>query len=735
MLANVRVLLLGVAAGTVLGISAANWWMRGAADGPGADPTAPSLASLPDRVPGQNLSSRALARVDAQTAPALSSALALPTAFARDLALHRLAQESDADALAQMIGAVAGTGRSSGGRSAAAGIFLQRLVGLAPERALQIAVDAMPIDTEYFLSVVFSSWAENDLEAALAAVAGLPSRQAQQIAGDAILYAWGRVDDERLAAIVDRLPSTYQSRQARNRVLGRQVAEDPTAALEAALAVGDRVTRWQQVAAVGQLWASRDPAAALASAETITDANARLAFERAVISRWANTDPHAAIATVSRLRPGRERGQWLSSILGKLAKQDAGAALEWAAQLQAVHGHPGYAQVTLRTIAEYDAALAAANLDRLPNAQDRRSVLPSLAVAFARQQPETVMSWVNSLDNNSERQTAYAAAVNAIALSDPLAALQLLQTAPNAAMRDEALAGAVRVVAERNPQGAAMLLDAAPAGSLQHRQAVQTLAYQWAVAEPYAALAWARELDDGARREAIGSVLGTLAQRDLFAATELLGTLSGADRHHALQGVAQRYASQRPQQMLQWLEAYEGEPGYDDALRNAISTWMRNDPNAAFDAVLRQFEATALQDLAPSMMMSWSQRDPASAAAAIERMPETLQASTASTVASMWAQQDSRSALRWADGLDREAGRDQAIASVLTSGRTFAGAMGEEAFDWVEEIDDVEQRQMTAYNVLSKIARDDPQLALANLDRVPLPPRQRALLVQRIEDQ
>ncbi|MEM9388144.1 MAG: hypothetical protein AAGA68_24030 [Pseudomonadota bacterium] len=664
--------------------------------------------------------------------PDLASALAASTPFGRDLALHQLAAQSAPRSLRSGIERMAGTGQSAGGRGAAAGIFLQRLTELSPQEALGQINQAATVDADYFTRIVFGTWAEVDLTAAIEGVRQLQSSPMRQVAGDTIVEVWGALDPSRVDWIISRLPATYQAKSARRRLLARDVATDPAATLGKALATRDRVTRWKQVATIARLWADTDPYAALAQAALIEDANARLAFERAVTDRWAQRDPRAAIAQIAQRRRSSERGQQLMKILRYLTPVDPQGALRWAEELESVQGHSGYTQNVLRELAEHDAQLAADQLARLNTSGSRQQVVSSIAIALARQQPEGVLGWINSLGSSSERSMAFSAAVNTLALTDTSAAITMLEGAPTERIRNEALASTVNRIADQRPEEAAALLALLPEGSQQHTNALQNLASLWARSDPYAALAWAERLPEAQRAQALPQTIGMLAQEDLMAAANLVPTLDGPTRRQALNEVATRYGAKQPAAALSWVQGFAGEPGYDESLSGVLNNWVQTDPRSAMLA-LDRIEASQTAKLAPQLMGQWARSAPPAASRWVNRLPDTARSGSARAVASAWAQSDVQQAISWATDLSRDSGRDQAIGAALQVGMSLQPDFVNEAIDWLREIEDPAQRESTTTNIIRRLARQDPTSARAQLERVNLSPERRNQLINQIE--
>ncbi|MEO0971644.1 MAG: hypothetical protein AAFX85_01015 [Pseudomonadota bacterium] len=718
-----------VGIGVLVGAAGAFALLRSPAGAGSGDSSAPPAVLSS---PAPSLSDRALAEVEAS--PALADALALPTPFARDLALHRLAADADPSTLVQTIHAMAGRGQTAGGRSAAVGIFLQRLVDIDPERALSLATQATPADRDYFLRVVFGSWSEANLEASLNAVHRLTTTHQQQVAGDAILYTWGGLAPERVDEIIAALPAAYRDKGARARLLAREVAEDPMAALEAALAEAAPVDRWKRVASVAGLWAESDPEAAFASAEMITDANARLAFERAVVDRWALRDPAGAVAWISQMRPSSERGRWLLKGLKSLASVDANRALQWARELESTQGHSGYTRAVLSGVADYDATLAVASLDQLSGTRARVQVIPELAVALARQAPDQVLAWVDGLGNHAERKAAYSAAINAISFANPEEALRLLDSGPDGALRDDALHSTITRLADQHPEQAAAFLTRLAPSAQQFDAALQQLASKWARSEPYAALAWAQSLPEVQQRKALPSVLGTLAQHDVLAATDMVATLSGKARGDALRQVALRYAQQQPAQAMAWLGRFEGEAGYFTSVQSVAMAWLQNDPRAAVSAVSSRLEGDQLSNVVPNLMSQWTRQDPAAASAWVDQLPSEIQAQSAQHVVSEWARRDPSSAVRWAADFDGPT-RDQVLSMALSNSVSTNPAFAAEGLRWVDDIADAAAREQAAFRIVYGLAQHDVREARAALDRVALSPGHVAQINHYIERQ
>lgn len=247
-----------------------------------------------------------------------------------------------------------------------------------------------------------------------------------------------------------------------------------------------------------------------------------------LFQEWVDSLPATEIEpTIESLAGTRDPGarELLELLIGRLAQQSPAAAANWLARFpQNFNQREAMVQVAAAW-ADSDLTGALEWSATLPKPQENASLL-TIAYEAARTYPITALDVACMLPPSADRDNLLAFAVTQWAFSDAAAATQWAEHVPDAGLRQQILAGIAIGSAKVDPADAAALTATALEPGEDQARAAVAVVQRWAQMAPEEAAAWVAEFPDTlARREALQSLIGLWASRDLSAATTWLESL------------------------------------------------------------------------------------------------------------------------------------------------------------------------------------------------------------------
>jgi hypothetical protein len=402
-----------------------------------------------------------------------------------------------------------------------------------PQRALALAMEGGKFEEgDSSVSQIFTMWAQNDPEAAKAALSRLSGRNAEQ-ARLAFVSSLTETDPQAAWNYALTLPSPGEGgyHDVRVRVVQQWAQSDPQAALQAALSIPDATAKDTAIGVAVSFWAQSDFSGALKYAVSVDDPTVRSnilrtlsnnskgnrkellgavldhmppgdSFQEAVsmiVSGWAGDNPTEAAAAICQLPPGRV----LSNAADRIASQWARSAtnkqevVDWVRTLPEGEARRNSLGSVFSEWSNSDPQSALKALDSLPP-EDRKSALSSLASGWSRKSPEAVLQWAGTMADAGERASIVQTAVSQWANTQPDAAARYVEQLPEA-QRSRPMQSVVNNWASKNTEAAAAWLERQPAGTSKDA-ALGSLARKISQEDPEAALTWVAGISDEKQR-------------------------------------------------------------------------------------------------------------------------------------------------------------------------------------------------------------------------------------------
>lgn len=304
-------------------------------------------------------------------------------------------------------------------------------------------------------------------------------------------------------------------------------------------------------------WAEVDPTAAMAFTDTMGFAGA---FVRpTVLQGWASSDPvnaakyytenPAQFAMMNMMGGRGARGMGAQGaagiIAGEWAKQDPKGAMDWASGLKSNRGDAMTAVIT--QAAKTDPAKAAEMVVGM-DAEEQGGAYETIAREWGAKSFAEAAAWANGLPDE-QRGTAMSAAIEGLAQSDPMSA-----AAEISKMTDE---------------------DA-------RRDAVPTVARNYARTDVRGSIDWLNGLDDGAKRDSMREVMPIWAASDSEAALGFINSQTSPDvKDRAAETYIWSNRSTPPAQLAEVAGMITDEGDRSRATGVVAARWMQEDKEGA----------------------------------------------------------------------------------------------------------------------------------------------------------
>jgi hypothetical protein len=407
------------------------------------------------------------------------------------------------------------------------------LSGKDPQRALALAMEGGKFEEgDSSVSQIFTMWAQNDPEAAKAALSRLSGRNAEQ-ARLAFVSSLTQTDPQAAWNYALTLPSPGEGgyHDVRVRVVQQWAQSDPQAALQAALSISDATAKDTAIGVAVSFWAQSDFSGTLKYAISVDDPTVRSnilrtlsndskgnrrellravldhmppgdSFQEAVsmiVSGWAGENPTEAAAAISQLPPGRVFSQAADRIASQWARSATNKqeVVNWVQTLPEGEARKNGMGSVFSEWSNSDPQGALKALGSLPP-EDRKRALSSLASGWSRKSPEAVLQWAGTMADAGERASIVQTAVSQWANTQPDAAARYVEQLPEA-QRSRPMQAVVNNWASKNTEAAAAWLERQPAGTSKDA-ALGSLARKISQEDPEAALTWVAGISDEKQR-------------------------------------------------------------------------------------------------------------------------------------------------------------------------------------------------------------------------------------------
>lgn len=179
---------------------------------------------------------------------------------------------------------------------------------------------------------------------------------------------------------------------------------------------------------------------------------AALAHMSSLVAECDSTQIPALAARFSLL----ENDPFFSALASRWARRDPSAAIRWAMELPASPAKDRVMQSLAASVGAADPVLASRLIETFP-LQSRESAIPSLASAWAAQDPSAALQWAQDLSEEALKKQAIEAALTVWFEKAPVAMLTWAHAQPPDQLRDGTILNIIKGLREESPDLAARL--------------------------------------------------------------------------------------------------------------------------------------------------------------------------------------------------------------------------------------------------------------------------------------
>jgi hypothetical protein len=499
--------------------------------------------------------------------------------------------------------------------------------------------------------------------------------------------------------------------------------------------------------------AEYDPYGAFREAQSLGPDLAGRALER-IGTVWAAQDPLGAIAQADLLAESLKES-YLASVFREWVRLDAYGYLSWLESVPSPHrqasvalqvlagSHPELVMsivdglsddiggmvktIALRAMAEADPDAAIARAERMPAGSERDALLVAIASALGGRDPDAALAWARTV--NAPPQNMMNQIMVTIAQRHPERAVEFLDNPPPG-VDQRLVMSIVTATMGRDPETAQVLADKLVArDSIQAANALQNLISHWTRQDPERALDWLLAHDAQVSATALSISATAIASADPIAAAGYLDRIPTEYRSAWIAQVAGPYGLFDPNGALAWVNGFQGENVYDQALHAVITASARIDARSAAQA-LSQASPAAQLAAAPHVASFFAREDPFAATRWAEGLSEErARASAIGAAVSEWSGADFVGARNYTLDLDRGEARDQALNALILRSARSGGSLDRGLLD---AFGSDRATQETLASAIPMISRNDPEEARALLERI-TSAEMRRQIEQRIE--
>ncbi|MCY3883685.1 MAG: hypothetical protein OXG24_02090 [Gammaproteobacteria bacterium] len=474
--------------------------------------------------------------------------------FERDSAVYSLVMDSNEKELESILEQSIQISRKSVRESIQA-IAIQRFAAINPKRALS-RIDVLPENTHHSLVVeVFSEWSQHELDAAIS-------------------YGQSLTGSKKLAA----LQGILRARDDLSEELRREVAkamgfEDYSVDLIARSSVYDPIESpekvWKSITGgsqpdvsqvgtliqIAQAWIEKDGLSVLDQIySSISDWNVRSPILWPIVDSATDKDPESTLEYALGLESDDMRVYFVTNVIRRWASSDPQSALRAATSLDSSRPLPQLEFNIILSWAEKDPTDLLANIAQLPENWQEHGKQRAI-VSIAQNKPEEAIRYLEDLSGKDIRNNVAHSIASSWVEQDPQSALDWIQSDPKIeSIRQDLLSIVLRHFVEEDSQNALQIALSYPVE--KHRHGLEA------------------------------DVIGTVAERDLDEAVEMLGHVrEGHTKMYAYTSVGHKLIQEGSFERARRLGNQLTDSEQSRYYASMVFSWFLKDPVSLVDSL------------------------------------------------------------------------------------------------------------------------------------------------------
>jgi hypothetical protein len=521
-----------------------------------------------------------------------------------------------------------------------------------PRELQEAATQAQRVPLRYrkaYLTALAAHWATTDPKEALAFASKIADKEMSRVAIHAALTTWIDASTEQALAWLQENIGGSAKGFAWDAISVLQ-KRDPARAVAYMQGFPKGKVQPYSYESTFEAWTRSDPQAAATGATNLTPGEVRQAALGYVAAVWAASDPKAALAWVSGIPEARVRDELKSKVLGKWLEKDSDSLLDWARQSGDSALQVRIEKMVWSSLTSSDPAEARRRAMALPEGDEKKRVLTTMALQRAYQNIEDAIGITALLPSDAQAETKVeiVRTLSRGGIRDPRSFCDLALTLPPGDERVQALSSAMQKWASSAPREAATWLE--QTGQLASLPLVaRTIAGSWAGNDLSAARTWVNQLPEEVRQQAMPSIVSAVLANSPTEAAELFANeLSPRQQEGASWWLAGNWARQDFDAAARWAQNLPPSLAQQNAMGSLATVLAEKEPAKAA-AWLDQLAAGPGRDAAVEKF-SWAvkDRDPVGAIAwAASLSDATKRVKQIEGLARNWMAYDAAAATQW----------------------------------------------------------------------------------------
>jgi hypothetical protein len=538
------------------------------------------------------------------------------------------------------------------------------------------------------LNAIYSSWAENNPNAAFGALDQITNLNTRSSLAGSILQTMADRDPRGALSLLESLPAGAQDNPPNpiNTIFASLTSQNPSAAVSALNEIPGGAMRERAVSSIASNWADSNPQGALAWASSLSNPADRENAMNIAIQSMSGNDPADAAAQLKNIPDVNQRNQTMNNVLSNWADRDPAAALQWTQQNTTGNAQTMALSQIVNNVASTDPLAALGIVQQIGDTPNHNSLVFQTINSWAQSDPSAALAWAGNNLTGTEQSTAQNLALRQLINIDPAAGANYVASMPDGQSRSNLISQVATSMASTDLDGALSWINST------------------------------QGINEQTRDNAIQNVMSNFEQVDPASAAQKLASLNidtstpgGQNTYSTIAGqIASGWADSDPTAALNWASSLSG-PARQDALSSTLTTVANSDPAAAWDIVMSMSpDDPAESSLVGSVANSWARSDPASATSLLGDLDPAQLVNTVGTLSNSWLREDPQAASEWIDTLPASPARDVAVQNLINTQGQYDLTSG---LAWAATISS-DTGQTRAYNTLiAQAARRDPAAA------------------------
>ena len=355
----------------------------------------------------------------------------------------------------------------------------------------------------------------------------------------------------------------------------------------------------------------------------------------------------------------------LHAIAGRADRIQLQQLLKEAADVLNTHQSDFLLQILIARFTELDPQTAA-NIAKEAYKNKNYTLLPLVYRHWATLDIDTAIESATNINNQYQKNAAAQAVLTTVRANDIQLITDISKRLELASTEEQYVSNALIEKALHNPKAAMQEAIIMVPGN-DRDNALQGIADTWASQDPQQAFSYVEQITDNRlRQQLLETILYKWAEYDAQAAYEVIQTLPNLGRTSGISYTVFTYlASENPREALNVIENIPSSRNRVDAYNATIQTWAANDARAAANFVAQLDNKQLQQQLAPTVIQYLSSQSPNEALVWAKEQDPNGQLYLQNTVISQIATENPDKAIQIALSSQQPNLRQQLIVTVI----------------------------------------------------------------------